>query len=100
MLMVRCLSGDEIEPTDRVIPARRELELAGLLEGDSTRPTRAARRRRRSSCPMMGRCRGPLSPGSATTCCARWREATQQTMLMAYATDNDHTIKQMHRLSS
>jgi hypothetical protein len=56
MLMVRCLSGDEIELTDRVILARRELERAGLLEEDSTRPTRAARR-----------CRGLLSPSSGTT---------------------------------
>ena len=35
MLMVRCLAGEEIELTGRVILARRELERAGLLEEDS-----------------------------------------------------------------
>jgi hypothetical protein len=57
MLMVRCLSGDEIELTDRVISARRELERAGLLEEDSIRPTRAARHRCREFLPHDG----PLS---------------------------------------
>ena len=57
MLMVRCLAGEEIERTDRVILARRELERAGLLEEDSTRPTRAALRRRREFLPHDG----PLS---------------------------------------
>src|SRR5689334_14423074 len=60
MLMVRCLSGEDIEPTGRMIPARRELERAGLLEEDSTRPTRAARRRRREFLPPEG----PLSPAA------------------------------------
>ena len=41
-LLVRCLSGEEIEPTGGAISARRELERAGLLEEGSTRPTRAA----------------------------------------------------------
>src|SRR5438105_3995582 len=54
MLMVRCLTGEEIELTDRVISARRELESAGLLEGDSTRPTREALRRRREFLPHDG----------------------------------------------
>jgi hypothetical protein len=57
MLMVRCLAGEEIKRTDRVILAGRELERAGLLEEDSTRPTRAALRRRREFLPHDG----PLS---------------------------------------
>ena len=57
ILVVRCLFGEEIELTDQVILARRELERAGLLEKDSTRPTRAALRRRREFLPHDG----PLS---------------------------------------
>src|SRR5277367_3026749 len=57
MLMVRCLAGEEVELTGRVILARRELERAGLLEEDSTGPTRAALRRRREFLPHDG----PLS---------------------------------------
>jgi hypothetical protein len=57
LLMVRCLSGEEIELTDRVILARRELERAGLVEEDSICPTRAAWRRRREFLPHDG----PLS---------------------------------------
>jgi hypothetical protein len=57
MLMVRCLVGEEIEQASRVILARRELERAGLLEEDSTRPTRAALRRSREFLPHVG----PLS---------------------------------------
>jgi hypothetical protein len=53
-LLVRCLSGEEIELTDRAISARRELERAGLLEADSTRPTREALRRRREFLPHDG----------------------------------------------
>jgi hypothetical protein len=36
-LLVRCLSGEEIQSTGGVISARRELERAGLLEEGSTR---------------------------------------------------------------
>jgi hypothetical protein len=57
MLMVRCLSGEEIELTDRAIAACRELERAGLLDTGSTRPTRAALSRRREFPPPDG----PLS---------------------------------------
>ncbi len=64
-LMVRCLSGEEIEVTRSLISARRELEEAGLLEAGSTRPTRAARRRRREFLPHDG----PLS----RTAVARFR---------------------------
>ena len=56
-LMVRCLSGEEIEVTRPLISARRELEEAGLLEEGSTRPTPASRRRRREFLPHDG----PLS---------------------------------------
>jgi hypothetical protein len=56
-LLVRCLSGEEIQSTGGVISARRELERAGLLEEGSTRPTRAALRRRREFLPQDG----PLS---------------------------------------
>jgi hypothetical protein len=55
--MVRCLSGEDIELAPGVISACRELERAGLLEKDSTRPTRAALRRRREFLPHDG----PLS---------------------------------------
>jgi hypothetical protein len=58
MLIVRCLSGEAICPADRPITsARRELERAGLLKEDSTRPTPAAHRRRREFLPHGG----PLS---------------------------------------
>jgi hypothetical protein len=57
MLMVRCLSGEDIELTDRLASARRELQRAGLLEEDSIRPTRAALRRRWEFLPHHG----PLS---------------------------------------
>jgi hypothetical protein len=57
MLLVRCLSGEEIEPASWVISAPRELERAGLLEEGSTRPTRGALRRRREFLPH----KGPLS---------------------------------------
>ena len=57
MLVVRCLSGEEIEHTDHVISACRELEGAGLLETGSIRPTCAALRRRREFLPHDG----PLS---------------------------------------
>ncbi len=56
-LMGRCLSGEEIELTDRAISACRELEQAGLLEEGSTQPTGAALRRRREFLPHFG----PLS---------------------------------------
>lgn len=56
-LLVRCLSGEEIKPASWVIPARRELERAGLLEKGSSRPTREALRRRREFLPHDG----PLS---------------------------------------
>ncbi len=61
-LLARCLSGEEIEPTSGVISARRELERAGLLEEGSTRPTRAALRRRREFLPHEG----PLSKAAVT----------------------------------
>jgi hypothetical protein len=56
-LLARCLSGEEIASTSGLISARRELESAGLFEEGSTRPTRAARRRRREFLPHEG----PLS---------------------------------------
>ena len=56
-LMVRCLLGEEIEASEQTARGRRELEEAGLLEAGSTRPTRAALRRRREFLPHDG----PLS---------------------------------------
>jgi hypothetical protein len=56
-ILVRCLSGEEIEPASGVISARQELERAGLLEEGSTRPTREPLRRRREFLPHEG----PLS---------------------------------------
>src|SRR5947209_8072210 len=56
-LIISCLSGEDIELTDRAISACRELERAGLLEKDSTRPTRLALRRIREFLPHDG----PLS---------------------------------------
>jgi hypothetical protein len=55
--MIRCLSGEEIEPTPGTISDRRELERAGLLEKDTFRPTSEALRRRRE----FLRHDGPLS---------------------------------------
>jgi hypothetical protein len=52
--MVRCPSGEEIEPAVGVISACRELERAGLLEKDTTRPTREALRRCREFLPHDG----------------------------------------------
>ncbi len=63
MLIVRCLSGDAIDPTAPAITAaRRELQRAGLLEEDSTRPTPTAHRRRREFLPHGG----PLSRAAFT----------------------------------
>jgi hypothetical protein len=56
-LMMRCLSNEEIERATGVISACRELERAGLLEKNSTRPTCEALRRRREFLPHDG----PLS---------------------------------------
>src|SRR5262245_42032249 len=56
-LMVRCLSGEEMEITGSMITAREELEQAGLLKKGSTLPTHAALRRRREFLPHDG----PLS---------------------------------------
>jgi hypothetical protein len=64
-LMVRCLSGEDVEVAGPLISARRELEEAGLLKKGSTQPTRAALRRRREFLPHDG----PLS----RTALARFR---------------------------
>ncbi len=56
-LLLACLSGKEVQSTDAMIAARRELEREGLLREGSTRPTRAALRRRREFLPQDG----PLS---------------------------------------
>ncbi len=45
-LLVACLSGEEIQSSDAMIAARRELEREGLLREGSIQPTRAALRRR------------------------------------------------------
>ena len=56
-LIVRCLSGEEIERAAGVISDCRELERAGLLGKNSMRPTCEALRRRREFVPHDG----PLS---------------------------------------
>jgi hypothetical protein len=60
--MVRCLSGEAIEVTERTMAARRELESAGLLKRRSAEPTQAALRRRDEFLPHNRADAGGIAP--------------------------------------